>query len=222
MSKITATAERLEKIIDNGEELINKKLADVAYRFDNYHKVPPIIGMIIADQYGNTIMVAEYDCKNSKYGPIKSYLAEDDKNLLEIDLISMYFSSLKTFAGQTNIKNLSHLQIYGSNIKVQIYFMYNKYMLILFLNSNTELKPKIKSNLIDYFKLNLEEFEYEFDNFNLSESRKIIMSLEKEVKTKLKKLNQEYLQGYQQLYTRKHEIIDKTILEITPISLTPS
>ena len=57
-------------------------------------------------------MVFEYDNKNEgNYGPIKSYLSESDKNLLEIDLISMYFSSFKTFVGQINIQNLSNLEI---------------------------------------------------------------------------------------------------------------
>ncbi len=68
-------------------------------------------------------MVFEYDRNTeNSYGPIKSYLSEDDKNLLELDLISMFFSSLKTFAGQTNIQNLSNLEIHGSNIKSRSIF----------------------------------------------------------------------------------------------------
>lgn len=35
-----------------------------------------------------------------------AYLCEDQKNLLEMDLISMYFSSLRAFAGQTNIQKI--------------------------------------------------------------------------------------------------------------------
>ena len=95
--------------------------------------------------------------------------------------------------------------------------MFNKYMLILFLNSNTDLKPKEKANIIDYFKLNFEEYEYEFDNFNLTESRKIISFLEKQSKNMLRKLNNDYLQNYQRLYSKKHEIIEKIIIEIEPI-----
>jgi hypothetical protein len=91
-----------------------------------------MIGIIISDQYGNTITVFEYDSKDENdFGPIKSYLSEGEKDLLEFDLISMYLSSFKIFAGQTNIQNTSHLEIYGSNIKVQIYFLFEKYMIIV-------------------------------------------------------------------------------------------
>ena len=119
------------------ETVVDKKLLKIAYCSRNFDDIPPIIGIITADQYGNTIVVFEHNYKDGgDRGPISSYLSEDDKNLNEIDLISMYFSSFKIFAGQNNIQNLSHLEIHGSNIKVQIYFLFEKYMIIVFLNSN--------------------------------------------------------------------------------------
>ncbi|MHA2324724.1 MAG: hypothetical protein ACXACB_04930, partial [Promethearchaeota archaeon] len=99
-----------EKVQHQGN-LMNNKLNDTANLTYNFDKMPPIIGIVIADLYGNTLMVFEYDFQTEcNYGPIKSYLSESDKNFLEIDLISMYFSSFKTFAGQTNIKNLTNLE----------------------------------------------------------------------------------------------------------------
>ena len=133
----------------NHANVIDEKINEIAYFSYNFNKIPPIIGIITADQFGNTLMVFEYDNKNEgNYGPIKSYLSESDKNLLEIDLISMYFSSLKTFAGQTNIQNLSNLEIHGSNIKVQIYFLFDRYMVILFLNSKIDLNLREKTQII--------------------------------------------------------------------------
>ncbi len=209
---------QIKKVSKDKNEFINQKLAEVALRSENYYQIPPIIGMVIADQYGNTILVLEYDNnKKSKYGPIKSYLSENDKSLLEIDLISMYFSSLKTFADQTNIKNLSNFQIHGSNMKFQIYFLFNKFMLVLFLNSNTELKLKEQALVIEYFKDQLTEFEYEFENFNLTYSRKIIKFVEKKGNLLLRKLNNDYLQNYYRLYSKKHELVDKIMMEIDPI-----
>jgi len=132
--------------IQNQGTSINGKLDEIAYFSYNLNKIPPIIGIVIADQFGNTLMVLEYENKPEEdYGPIKSYLSEDNKNLLEIDLISMYFSSFKTFAGQTNIQNLSNLEIHGSNIKVQLYFLFDKYMVIIFLNSKADLSLKEKN-----------------------------------------------------------------------------
>ncbi|GAG66063.1 unnamed protein product [marine sediment metagenome] len=129
--------------IQNHGTLINGNLDEIANFSYNFNKIPPIIGIVIADQFGNTIMVLEYENKPEEiYDPIKSYLSENNKNLLEIDLISMYFSSFKTFAGQTNIQNLSNLEIHGSNIKIQLYFLFDKYIIIIFLNSKVDLNLK--------------------------------------------------------------------------------
>lgn len=197
---------------------IEKRLTEIAYRTYNFNNIPPVIGIIVSDQYGNTIMVIDYDSKDrSNYGPIKSYLIEDDEKLLEIDLISMYFSSFKTFAEQTNIKNLSHLEIHGSNIKIQIYFVYEKYMIIVFLNTNTDLISKEKTQIIQYFEDLLAKYEYEFTNFNTTNSRRIITMLENKGKNWLKIFNTVYLKTYKEIYLKKHKIIEELIKKLGPI-----
>ncbi|MFX0043809.1 MAG: hypothetical protein ACFE8L_12930 [Candidatus Hodarchaeota archaeon] len=197
---------------------IENRLTEIAYRTYNFNNIPPVIGIIVSDQYGNTIMVIDYDSKDTNnYGPIKSYLIEDDKKLLEIDLISMYFSSFRTFAEQTNIKNLSHLEIHGSNIKVQIYFVYEKYMIILFLNTNTDLNSKEKTQIIGYFQDLISKYEYEFTNFNTTQSRRIITMLENQGKTWLKIFNTNYLRTYKEIYLKKHEIIEDLMKKIGSI-----
>jgi hypothetical protein len=203
-----------EKLTNKIENIIFKS----AFLSCNFNKIPPLIGCLIADQYGNTIMVIEYNSKNgSNFGPIKSYLSENEKNLLEIDLISMYFSSLKTFAGQTNIQNLSNLEIHGSNIKVQIFFLFENYMIIIFLNSNTELNLKEKKQIVNYFKKNLIKYEFEFKNFNVTKSRKILSILEDKGKVWLKQINKNYLRNYKDTYLKKHETLDELTSEIEPI-----
>ena len=188
------------------DSFVEKKLAETVYRTHNFNVIPPIIGIIIADQYGNTITVFEYDSnENDEYGPIKSYLSEDQKNLLEIDLISMYLSSFKIFAGQANIKNLSHLEIYGSNIKAQIYFLLEKYMVIIFLNSSTDLNSKEKTQVLKYCENILIKYESEFGNFNESRSREILSFIEQKGQIWLRKFNIRYIQTYKNLYLRKHE-----------------
>jgi len=197
---------------------VKKNLQDIAYRSNNFNKIPPIIGIIMADQYGNTIIVLENESINgSKYGSIKSYLSEDDKNLFEIDLISMYFSSFKSFAGQTNIQNLSHLEIHGSNIKIQIYFLFEKYMIIVFLNSNTNLNSKEKIAIMNYFEEKLIKYDFEFNHFNATHSRKVLGILESMGKKWLKKLNLNYIHKYKEAHSKKHEFIEKLIDDIGPI-----
>ncbi|MHA2180421.1 MAG: hypothetical protein ACXAAH_03240 [Promethearchaeota archaeon] len=204
--------------IQNYRPLINGNLEEIAKFSYNFNKIPPIIGIVIADQFGNTIMVLEYENKpEENYNPIKSYLSENNKNLLEIDLISMYFSSFKTFAGQTNIQNLSNLEIHGSNIKVQLYFLFDKYIIIIFLNSKVDLNLKKKEQIIRYFEEILIKYEYEFQQFNDSNSRKTLRILENKGKLWLKKLNKSYIQEFQKNYLEKHEIIEIVINKISPI-----
>ncbi len=195
-----------------------KRLIESAYISNNFNNIPPIFGCLIADQNGNTLMVFEYDSKNiSNYGPIKSYLSEHERNFLEIDLVSMYFSSFKAFAGQTNIQNLSNLEIHGSNIKVQIFFLFNKYMIILFLNSKTDLSLAHKTKIMEYFEDKISKFKFEFKHFNAAKSRKILSMLENKGKAWLKQLNKYYLQTFEDSYLKKHEIIEEISRQIEPI-----
>jgi hypothetical protein len=197
------------------DNFVEKKLTESAYRSHNFNIIPPIIGIIIADQYGNTITVFEYSSNESDdYRPIKSYLSEDQKNLLEIDLVSMYLSSFKIFAGQANIKNLSHLEIYGSNIKAQIYFLLERFMVIVFLNSNTDLNYKERAQVIKYCEDNLIKHESEFVNFNDSYSREILSLVDQKGQRWLKKFNIRYIQTYKNLYLRKHETTEELMNQL--------
>ena len=201
----------------NYETSINGKLEEIANFSYNLNSIPPVIGIIVADQFGNTIMVLEYENKpEENYGSIKSYLSGDNKNLLEIDLISMYFSSFKTFAGQTNIQNLSNLEIHGSNIKVQLYYLFEKYMVIIFLNSKVDLNLKEKEQIIQYFEDILIKYEFEFQHFNDANSRKILRILENKGRIWLKRLNKTYIQTFQHNYLKKHEILELVINKISP------
>jgi len=203
----------LEARVDNSS--VEKKLTETAYRSHNFNIIPPIIGIIISDQYGNTIAVFEYGSNDGDdYGPIKSYLSEDHNNLLEIDLISMYLSSFKIFAGQANIKNLSHLEIYGSNIKAQIYFLLEKFMVIIFLNSNTDLNSKQRAQVIKYCEDKLIKYEFEFGNFNNTSSREILSILEQKGKQWLKKFNNRYIKTYKNIYLRKHETTEELMNQL--------
>lgn len=197
------------------DKFVEQRLTETAYRSNNFNIIPPIIGIIIADQYGNTISVFEYNSNDGdKYGPIKSYLSKDQENLLEIDLVSMYLSSFKIFAGQANIKNLSNLEIYGSNIKVQIYFLIEKFMVIIFLNSNTDLNSKQKALIINFCEDKLNKYDFEFGNFNDPSSRETLNLLEQTGKKWLKKFNIKYIQTYKNLYLRKHETTEELMNQL--------
>lgn len=132
----------------------------------------------------------------------------------------MYFSSFKVFAGQTNIQNLSHLEIYGSNIKVQIYFLFEKFMVIVFLNSHAQLNSKEKKEIIEYLKEKLIKHKHAFENFNEPNSRKLLRMLELKGRSWLKKFNTKYKIVHNENYIEKNEFLDKIIEEIDPIIQT--
>jgi hypothetical protein len=129
----------------------------------------------------------------------------------------MYLSSFKVFAGQANIKNLSNLEIYGSNIKAQIYFLLEKFMVIMFLNSNTDLNSKERTQVIKYCEDKLIKYESEYGNFNETSSREILSILEQKGKKWLKKFNIRYIQTYKNIYLRKHETTEELMRQLDSI-----
>ena len=195
--------------VKKSDIIVGNKLIEMSYLSTGFHKIPPIIGVMICDINGNAILVIEHNSKNiNGYGSINSYLSNKDKHLIDLNLISGYFSALKSFAGEINIKNLSNIEIDGSNIKVQIYTLCANYMIIIFLNSNTELNSNIKLRVIKYFEETLKKQENEFKYFNAPYSREILRNLEYNGKKWLKKLNRNYIQIHRKAYLQKHSMTD--------------
>ena len=165
-----------------------KTLVEFTYRENNFDIIPPFVGVLFADLFGNAIMTYEYD-NNSCYGSIKSYLTDNKESLLEIDLVSMYFSSFSIFASNNNIKDLSYLEIHGSNLKIQISFLFDKFMIIIFLNSNTILSPKTQEQILKHFKDLIKNHWDSLVDFNNVDSKGVIRDLSYKGRSWLKKLN---------------------------------
>jgi len=193
-----------------------KTLVEFSYRENNFDKIPPIVGILFADLFGNAIMTYEFE-KNSRYGSIKSYLSDKNKNLLEIDLVSMYFSSFSIFASNNNIRDLSYLEIHGSNLKIQISFLFDKFMIIIFLNSNTILTLKTQEEMLKHFKALIKNHWDSLVNFNKMDSREVIRELKKGGLSWLIKLNKNYIQDFKKGYLMKIDYIENFINKINPI-----
>ncbi len=194
-----------------------KTLVEFTFKENNFNIIPPIIGVLFADLFGNAIMTFEYN-KNSRYGLIKSYLSEkNSKNILEIDLISMFFSSFSSFASNTNIQDLNHLEIQGSNIKIQIKFLFDKFMIITFLNSKTFLPLNMQEQILEYFSDLIKNHENRLINFNSDESKELIRELKYKGKCWLDKFNKTYIQNFKKGYLKKNDYIENFIEKIDPI-----
>jgi hypothetical protein len=193
-----------------------KALVEFTYRENNFDKIPPIVGVLFADLFGNAIMTYEFE-NNSSYGSIKSYLSDNNKSLLEIDLVSMYFSSFSIFASNNNIRDLSYLEIHGSNLKIQISFLFDKFMIIIFLNSNTILTLKTQEEMLKHFKALIKNHWDSLVNFNKRDSKEIIRELKKGGLSWLIKLNKNYIQDFKKGYLMKTDYIENFINKINPI-----
>ncbi|TXT62646.1 MAG: hypothetical protein BAJALOKI3v1_530026 [Promethearchaeota archaeon] len=197
---------------------IEKRLINIKNRSNQFHVIPPIIGIVMSDQFGNTIFVSEYESNSREnYNSIKQYLSDDDANLIEIDLVSMYFSSFKMFASQTNIKNLSHLEIHGSNIKVQIYFKFDDFIVIVFLNSNTNFDSEERDILINYFEEMILKHGETLKNYNSKDSKEAIHILAKNGTSFLKNVNRKYLKKHNKTYLKNYEQVERLTERIIPI-----
>jgi len=199
------------------EGLIADKLVNATYKTYNFNIIPPVIGIIISNHAGINLLVLEYDFENDEnFKTIDSYISDDEKGIFKLDMVSSYFCSLKAIAGEINIQNLEHFEIRGSNIKVQVYFISEKFLVVTFLNSNTNLIPEERKKIKNYFKYLIAAHEFEFNNYNAECSRQLFRKLKKEGRAWLRKLNVHHEELYKSEYLRKHEIIENFSKMIDP------
>ncbi len=182
----------------------------------NFNQIPPIIGIILSNKAGISILTYEYDGNSrNRFGPIEKYLNQDQDDLS--DFISMYLSSLIGFAENVKIENLRHVGIGGTNIKIKIFFQDKNYMIIVFLNANTDLSLRIQDYILDHFSEVFEKYDWVFENYNDKKSIQIRKNLESIGQTWLKTLNRSYINTYEKLYLAKEVKIEKFMASIKPI-----
>ena len=182
----------------------------------NFNQIPPIVGIILSNKAGISILTYEYEKNNrNRYGPIEKYLNEDQDDLS--DFISMYLSSLVGFAENVKIENLRQVGIGGSNVKMNIFFQEKNYMIIVFLNANTDLSLRIQDHILDHFNKIFKKYDWVFENYNDRNSIQIRKDLETIGQDWLKKLNRSYINTYEKLFLAKDVKIEKLMAHIKPI-----
>jgi hypothetical protein len=197
----------------NGNKRFEKIFFKLACKSKNFDVVPPIFGIIVGDCYGNILMFNEFDSENNNnYGSLEFYLLCKSREVLS--LVPSFFSAFIALSKELNLRNMTHLEINSSNIKIRTFFLFKKYTIIVFLNSNTIFFSNIKSQILDHFYELLQKYDYEFSNFNFPKSRAIIHNLELKGKSWLEKLNSNYMNEFREDYSRKHENIDMFIKDV--------
>ncbi|MFX1393032.1 MAG: GTPase [Promethearchaeota archaeon] len=123
-------------------------------------EIPPFIAFIIAHRSGKRILSLEL------YEGIvdhitKMNLKEDNKNLkFEFDLFTSFLCALNIFSRQFTFADLSDIKLKALNLKFQI-FKYGIYVVIIFMNANTNFKP-LEQRISKYFEDLIEKYDKEF------------------------------------------------------------
>lgn len=148
-------------------------------------KIPPVIGCLISDKDGKSIVSFEVF-----KGAIQFFMKH--KQQFKMDLIPMYVSAIELLSQELNIQGLPGIDINGDNLKLKIYFTFEKFTATLFLNPNIDFS-RIEDLIQSYLSNLFEEFDNEFKNSTHVNSNEFITFLERVGLCWLLDLNDEYL-----------------------------
>lgn len=148
-------------------------------------KIPPVIGCLISDKDGKSIVSFEVF-----KGAIQFFMKH--KKQFKMDLIPMYVSAIELLSQELNIQGLPGIDINGDNLKLKIYFTFEKFTATLFLNPKIDFS-RIEDLTKSYLSNLFEEFDHEFKNSKHVNSNEFITFLERVGLCWLLDLNDEYL-----------------------------
>jgi len=124
-------------------------------------RVPPIIGAIIADKDGRSLINLEI-IDDALKDFISDIVPNDDTLIpVDLELIPMFISALEKFSLELNIQNLTGFGLKGSNLKMHI-FGFDNYTVTIFMNPNINLEA-IEINIRNFFKKLFEDNREKFE-----------------------------------------------------------
>jgi len=148
-------------------------------------KIPPVIGCLISDKDGKSIVSFEVF-----KGAIQFFMKH--KKQFKMDLIPMYVSAIELLSQELNIQGLPGIDINGDNLKLKIYFTFEKFTATLFLNPKIDFS-RIEDFTKSYLSNLFEEFDHELISSKNVSSDEFITFLERVGLCWLLDLNDEYL-----------------------------
>ena len=117
-------------------------------------KVPPVIGCLISDKDGKSIISFEVFKGAIQFFMKKNTQNDHEKKEMQIDLIPMYVSAIELLSQELNIQGLPGIDINGENLKLKILFTFERFTTTLFLNPVVEfstIEDLIKTYLSNLF-----------------------------------------------------------------------
>lgn len=180
-----------EKILDNFtsasvdavtiNSVLNKEIKE---------KMPPIIGAIIADKDGRSLLKFELFNDALKKFITKSIPNDETIIPVEIDLIPMFISALEKFSLELNIQDLAGFGLKGRNLKMHI-FTYEDFTITVFMNPNINLKA-IENQINRYFENIFKDYKEKFDRGLRTGMLDDLLEIEDIGRTWLIELNKSY------------------------------
>ena len=155
-------------------------------------KIPPVIGCLISDKDGKSIISFEVFKGAIQYFMEHSTENYQEKKDFQIDLIPMYVSAIELLSQELNIRGLPGIEINGNNLKLKILFAFERFTVTLILNPKVVFST-IEDLINNYLSNFFEEFEYELNNTKHVGSNEFITFLERIGLCWLLDLNDDYL-----------------------------
>lgn len=124
-------------------------------------RVPPIVGAIIADKDGKSLLKIELFDQALRNFITQSIPNDETIIPVDIELIPMFISALEKFSLELNIQDLTGFGLKGRNLKMHI-FSYENLTVTIFMNPNINLKA-IENEINNYFKKLFEDYKDTFD-----------------------------------------------------------
>ena len=161
---------------------------------ENPHQdqIPPVIGCLISDKDGKSIVSFEVFKGAIKFFMRKNNHTHQEDKEFQIDLIPMYVSAIELLSHELNIQGLPGLDINGDNLKVKVLFSFKDFTAVFFLNPTVNfasIEDLIKTYLSNLF----EEFDHELKSAKDTSSNEFITFLERVGLCWLLDLNNEYI-----------------------------
>lgn len=156
------------------------------------NEIPPIIGCLISDKEGKSIVSFEIFKGAIRYFTKNNAQSHKNKRNFQLDLIPMYVSAIELLSQELNIQGLPGIEINGTNLKLKVLFTFERFTATLFLN------PTVDFSLIEevtntYLSNLFEEFDLELNKSKQASSYEFINFLERVGLCWLLDLNDEYM-----------------------------
>ena len=147
------------------------------------HLIPPIVGVIIGDVIGTTLLTVE-----SEEGAFNQFLGINEQT--ELDLIAPFISALEHFSKEMNVVDLANFMVKTKELNIYIVRIEN-YLITFFVNPRFDIN-EYKETILSFFDEFIKNHQKEFEKAEGIGSIDELLTFEPEIKNFLLEINENY------------------------------